>query len=75
MQTHASLKAMLQLVLVALYVHVMALFERTEWGIFRKGKGEIICQITSCMHDGLANRLKICEHGFYPFSLIDWLRE
>jgi len=40
-QIHAFLKVMPQPVLVALYAHVMALSERVEWEISRKGKGEI----------------------------------
>lgn len=41
MQIPAFLKAIPQPVLVALYVHVMALSEKMEWETFRKGKGEI----------------------------------
>jgi hypothetical protein len=40
MQTRAFLKAIPQPVSVVLYAHVMALSERTEWEIFRKGKGD-----------------------------------
>ncbi len=39
MQIRASLKVIPQPVSVVLYVHAMALSERTEWGTFRKGKG------------------------------------
>jgi len=42
MQTHTFLKVILQWVLVVLYVHIMALSKRMEWGIFRKGKGVIV---------------------------------
>jgi hypothetical protein len=47
-QIRAFLKVTPQLVSAALYAHVMALFERTEWGISRKGKGKIKSQ-TACM--------------------------
>ena len=49
---------MLQLVWVALYVHAMALSERTEWAIFRKVKGEIVlCQVLERVNGESANQL------------------
>jgi hypothetical protein len=42
MQIHDFLKVIPQLVSMVLYVHAMALSERTGWGISRKGKGAII---------------------------------
>ncbi len=54
----AFLKAMPQPVWVALYVHAMALSERTEWAIFRKVKGEIVlCQVLERVNGESANQL------------------
>ena len=58
MRIRTSLKVIPQLVWVALYVRIMALSERTEWAIFRKGKGKIVpCPVSNYMNGDSANQL------------------